>query len=218
MKKVISSALVTIALTATSVMAQDFAIGVTGGTLGLGLEGTTSISKNVNARLIGAGYSFSKDGTSGGDLNYKEDIKLLNFGAIVDYYPFTNFFRLSTGAFYNGTKVTANAQPNAGSTYIINGTTYTATDIGSAVKEIKYQKIMPYLGIGFGNTMANGKFTFGMDFGAMFGKPTSTLIVTNPTNNATLANDAAIEEAKLKDDTSKHNYYPVVNMSIAYRF
>jgi len=218
MKKVLSSALVALALTTSSAMAQDFAIGVTAGTLGLGLEGTTNISEKVNVRLIAAGYKYSKDGTSGGDLSYQADAKLFNVGALVDYYPFTNFLRLSAGAIYNGTKVTAAAQPNIGSTYTINGTTYTAADVGSATGEVKYQKVMPYLGFGFGNTMANGNFTIGMDFGAMIGKPTASLTITNPTNNATLANDAAIEEAKFKDEANKYNFYPVVNMSISYRF
>lgn len=218
MKKIVSGALLAFTVAASSAMAQDFAIGLTGGTLGLGVEGTTQISEKFNVRVLAAGYKYSKDGSYGTDMTYHGDLKILNAGALVDFYPFTSGLRLSAGGIYNGTKVTVTGQPTAGTSYTINGNTYTAADVGTATGEIKYQKVMPYVGLGFGNTMSGGKVSFGMDFGAMIGKPTASTSISNPTNNATLANDAAIEDAKFKDEANKLSFYPCISMSLSYRF
>ncbi len=219
MKKIVGSALLALTIAASSAMAQDFAIGLTGGTLGLGIEGTTQISEKFNVRMLAAGYNYSKEGSYGSaSMTYDGIAKIKNAGVLIDFYPFTSGLRLSAGGIYNGTKVTATAQPTAGTSYTVNGNTYTAAQIGTATGEIKYQKVMPYVGLGFGNTMSGGKVSFGMDFGAMLGKPTASTSISNPTNNATLANDAAIEDAKFKDEANKLSFYPCISMSLSYRF
>jgi hypothetical protein len=178
-----------------------------------------SVSEKVNVRALVAGFNYSKDGAdTGGSMTYAADAKLLNAGLIVDVYPFTNVLRFSAGGVYNGTKISLVGQPTAGNIYTINNNDYTAAEVGNATGEIKYGKIMPYVGFGFGNTMKNSNFTFGVDMGVLIGKPTASLTVENPMNNPTLAADAASEEQKMKDEANKLTAYPVLTMSISYRF
>ena len=218
MKKIIIGAVTALTILSGSAMAEDFALGVSAGTMGIGLEGTTNIAKYANVRVITAGFNYSKDGTSG-DVAYHGTAKLLNAGVLLDYYPFESGIRLTAGGMYNGTKVSLNGKPTNGtSTYTLNGNTYTAAQVGSVSGDAKYEKIMPYVGIGFSNPIKGSKFTFGVDLGAMIGKPTADLTVTNPTNNATLAADAAVEKAKLQNDANKLTAYPVIQFNVTYRF
>lgn len=219
MKKLpLAGGLLALALLSSAGMAKEFSVGLTAGTIGIGAEAVTGITENLNVRAVVAGFNYSKDGAQGTDVTYQADAKLLNAGILLDYYPFTTGLRLSAGGYYNGTNVTLKGVPSAGSSYTFNGVTYTAADVGDLNAEVKYKKIMPYVGFGFGNTMAGGNFTFGMDIGAMIGSPTASLTTTNPTNNATLAANAAIEEQKLKDEIGKLPVYPVVTISASYRF
>lgn len=218
MKNILKSTVIGLMLTTTSVMAQDFAVGLTGGTLGLGLEGTVNVTEKINIRVLAAGFNYSKNGSQGTDVDYDAKLNIFNAGLVADYYPFTSGLRLSIGGIYNGSKLTVDGVPSAGSSYTINNVTYTSAQVGSLTGEVKYQKVMPYVGFGFGNTMTKSNFTFGMDFGAMIGTPSASLTATNPTNNATLASNVAIEESKLKDNVNKLSFYPVVNMSLSYRF
>lgn len=218
MKKIIIGALTALTILSGSAMAEDFALGVSAGTMGIGLEETTSIAKYANVRVLAAGFNYSKDGTSG-DVTYHGTAKILNAGILLDYYPFENGLRLTAGGMYNGTKVSLDGKPAGGTnTYTLNGNTYTAAQVGSISGDAKYEKIMPYIGIGFSNPIKGSKITFGMDIGAMIGKPTADLTVTNPTNNATLAADAAVEKAKLQNDANKVTAYPVIQFNVAYRF
>ena len=217
-KSIFSGAILAVALLSSNCMAQDVAVGLTGGTMGLGLEGTTNITDNINIRGVVAGFKYSQNGNSGTDVTYKMDAQLLNAGFMLDYYPFETVLRLSAGAIYNGTKVTMDGQPNAGSTYTFNNNTYTAAQVGTVSGEAKYQKVMPYLGIGFANPMKGSHFTFGLDIGAMIGKATASLSATNPANNATLASDVAAEQVKLQNDVDKLTVYPVLQVSLSYRF
>jgi len=217
-KSIVATSFLALVLLSNNLMAKEFAVGLTAGTIGLGAETTTNISEKLNARGVVAGFNYSKNGAQGTDVTYEATAKLLNAGLLLDYYPFTNGLRLTVGGFYNGTKVDLKGTPTAGSTYTFNNVTYTAAQVGDLNAEVKYKKVMPYVGFGFGNTMTGSNFTFGMDIGAMIGKPTASLTATNPTNDATLASNVAIEEQKLKDETGKLPFYPVVTLSLAYRF
>lgn len=217
-KSHLAGGILALAFLSTAGMAREFSVGLTAGTIGIGAEAATSITENLNVRTVVAGFKYSKDGSQGTDITYEGDAKFLNAGLLLDYYPFGSGIRLSAGGYYNGTSVALKGIPTAGSSYTFNDVTYTSADVGDLNAEVKYKKIMPYVGFGFGNTMAGGNFTFGMDIGAMIGSPTASLTVTNPTNNATLAANAAIEEQKLKDEIGDLPVYPVVTISASYRF
>lgn len=215
MKK-ISMALAAI-LCASGLMAQDFSVGVVGGTLGAGVELTTNVSQNVNVRGILSGASFSKSMTEQ-SVTYDGNLKLMGGGLLIDYYPFETVLRLSAGGFYNGTKASITGTPTAGATYDINGVTYTSAEVGTLSGEVAYKKVMPYIGIGFANPMKGSALTFGMDAGVMFGKASTVLTATGAAADPLLAADVAAERQKLEDSVAKANFYPYLAVSLAYRF
>jgi hypothetical protein len=50
------------------------------------------------------------------------------------------------------------------------------------------------------------------------GSPKVSLTASNPKNDPVLAADIAAEESKLKNDTDKLKWWPVLAVSLSYRF
>lgn len=213
--KTIGSVLLSV-LCAYNLSAQDISIGLTGSTLGAGLEVTTNLTDNLNVRGLVSGFNYSKSLTES-DIQYDADLKLMGGGLILDYYPFERGLRLSVGGIYNGTKLNVTGKPT-GTSYTINGTTYTAAQVGTLTGSIEYKKLMPYAGIGFANPMKGSPFTFGFDAGAMFGSPSTSLTATGAISDPTLANDIAEERKQLEDTAGDIKAYPFINFSLSYRF
>jgi hypothetical protein len=199
-------------------MADEYAVGVTAGTMGAGVTATTNIIQNVNLRINATGFSYNKSASSGTDIDFDAKLKLFGVGAVADYHPFGGDFRLSGGAYYNGNKFTLDGKPEAD--YTLNGRTYTAGEVGTVRAEVKYEKISPYIGIGWGNALdKSGHWKFSTDLGAMYtGSPKVSLTASNPKNDSVLAADIAAEESKLKNDTDKLKWWPVLAVSLSYRF
>jgi hypothetical protein len=201
-------------------MADEYAVGVTAGTMGAGVTATTNIIQNVNLRINATGFNFNRSDSSGTDIDFDAKLKLFGVGAVADYHPFGGAFRLSGGAYYNGNKLTLDGKPKAGGTYTLNGTTYTADQAGTVHAEVKYEKISPYIGIGWGNAVdKSGHWKFSTDLGAMYtGSPKVSLTASNAANVPGMAADIAAEESKLKNDTDKLKWWPVLAVSLSYRF
>lgn len=214
MKK-ISVALVSI-LCALNLSAQDISIGLSGSTLGAGVEVTTNITDNLNIRGFVSGLNYSKSVTES-DVQYDADLKLMGGGLILDYYPFESGLRLSVGGIYNGTKLSVKGKPT-GTSYTINDVTYTTAEVGTLTGAIEYKKLMPYAGIGFANPMKGSAFTFGFDAGAMFGSPSTSLNATGAISDPALADDIAAERQQLENAAGDIKVYPFVNFSLSYRF
>jgi hypothetical protein len=205
-------------LITSSAMANDLAAGLTAGTMGIGVSATTSLIENVNLRANISTYEYKKSGNSGGDIDYDMKLKLFGMGLLADYHPFAGDFRLSLGAYYNGNKFTMDGKPRGGS-YTINGTTYTAAQVGSANAEVKYNKIAPYVGLGWGNAIdKSGNFKFSVDAGAMYvGSAKTSLSVSNPANAVSQA-DIDSESSKLQNNANKLKWWPLIALSLTYRF
>ena len=226
MKRNTSSLLSLTALTlyAWSSHADAAAVAVRAGTFGIGAEVDFGLSDTFNLRLGYNTFSFNRtvDDT---DVTYDAKFKISAASGIVDWHVFHGGFRLSAGLVQNGPKVDATGKPNANQTYVINGTTYSAAQIGNAYGSIKIgDSIAPYFGIGWGNTVDDeDRVTFLLDLGVIkTGAPKVTLDFTcNPSlanNCAQFAGDIAAEKADLEDELSKYEWYPVVSLGIAVRF
>ena len=199
------------------------ALAVSGGTTGLGLHLVMPYDSNLNFRVGINGYEYSTTGTTE-DAEYSLSAKLRTADALVDYFPSAGAFRLTGGLIYNGNKVDLTARPNEGGSYIFNGTLYTVSEVGEVNGDMDFNKVAPYLGIGFGNAAAKNKgWGFMADLGVMFqGKPNVTLTNSNctadPTVCSRLANDLAAENEELRREAEDFRYYPVVRVGISYRF
>ena len=202
--------------------AADFGLYGTAGTVGFGGGVAATFSDHFGARLGYTTYEYSVNDLEESDLVLDGKAKIGGAQAFLDWHPFGGGFRMSVGAVENAS-LSAHAEPIAGS-YTLNGTTYSASDIGSATGTGKYDSISPYAGLGFGRALSrDGRFAFSADFGLVFtGAPEVELNATCRVPNALLCadiqDDVFAEEAELQAEADKLDYWPVMSIGLSYRF
>jgi hypothetical protein len=198
----------------------DIALGVKGGTAGLGGELTVGVLNFLNFRT---GYNtFNYDGNdTQSDIDYDYKLKLQSIPLLVDLHPFGGGFRLTSGIFINNNEVTSTAKGQG--SYEIGGVTYFASDIGSLDGKVDFNSTAPYLGIGWGNAVGkNSHLTISFDVGIMFqGSPKVSL---TPKDVDPLVDTAALqlnidqEVEEIKNDIKDFEYYPIISLGLAYKF
>jgi len=206
---------------APSVMAADSAVSGRLGTLGAGIEYERNLSGNWNGRIGYNAFNIDRDLDSSG-VEYEAELDLSNINAIIDYHPGGSSFRISGGVSYNGNKVSVVGVPTGGS-FDFNNTTYTAADVGSLTGDVEFNKVAPYLGIGWGNAVNNSKWAFSFDLGVLFsGDPEASLTVEcNPlipvADCASLQSDVDAEVVQFQDDLDDFKAYPVIMLGVSYK-
>jgi hypothetical protein len=209
-------------LWASSAAAEGFAIGVTGGTPGLGPEIVKSLGPKVNLRLganLFGDYSYSSEKSG---VPYDLELELRSGLGVLDFHPTGGGFHLSAGALYNKSTVDGIAQPSG--TYTVGGVSYTGAEVGTLRLSARFErKLVPYVGLGFGNAVGDGKrLRLSLDVGVAFqGAPRVDLTTTGPiSSDAEFQVDLAREKAELEDELRdpRYKYYPVVALGLAYRF
>ncbi len=200
-------------------MAADgkVAIGLTGGTLGLGPEVSFRVAQKLGVRLNGGFYDYDHSDELD-DIDYDATLKLNSFGAALDWYPAGGGFRLSAGARSNGNKIDLVGTPT--SSVEIGDVTYTPAQVGTLSGTIKTKDLAPVLSLGYGGKIAKG-FTLSFEVGVMFqGSPK----IENLAATGSLASNGAFlaeieeEELEIEDDAKDFKYYPIVQLGFLYRF
>src|SRR5208283_4963236 len=134
-------------------------------------EAAFPVMQSVDAR-IGLNtfqYSFNKTTTSGAaslPTNYSGNLNLGSLEALADWHPWQGSFRLSGGLVYNNNKFSMTATPSNG-TINIGGQAFNFAS-ASANANVDFNKIAPYLGIGWGRTPKNTGLSFTSDIGVLF--------------------------------------------------
>lgn len=193
------------------------------GTTGLGVHLTVPVQDKLNGRIGFNTLNYDYSGNTA-DASYDFKLKLQTVDALVDYFPTASKFRLTAGLVYNGNKISATAKPTTAGVYTYQGNTYIAAQVGQINADIDFNKVAPYLGIGFGDAVAKGAgWSFAGDFGLMFsGSPKSSLRNTGCTAGALLCNrltaDLARENVVLQDEVKGLRYYPVLRVGASYKF
>ena len=94
--------------------------------------------------------------------------------------------------------------------------------IGNLEGDVEGNSIAPYIGFGFGNPVAGdqGGFGFKADFGLVYhGNPQVSLSSDGLLAGTELGQALiAQEEAELQDEVDGYEWYPVVSLSLFYRF
>lgn len=187
-------------------------------TLGLGLEAVVPLTQTVDGRIgVNAyNYSISQSSTSNGQTtNYFGKLKLGSLEALADWHPFDGSFRLTGGLLYNNNNLSMTAQATGGSVNI-GGTSYPANPGDYVDASVKFKKIAPYLGIGWGSVPKDSGFSFTSDIGVLFqGSPTTS--VTTNISGAT-ASDISKANSDLSSSVSRFKMYPVVSIGMGYAF
>jgi hypothetical protein len=196
-------------------------LAVTGkiGTLGLGAELDLGLTDSLGARIGLNAFTYKYNATSS-TVNYDFNLQMQTVSALADWYPFEGSFRTSAGVMYNNNKVSLGGLPTGG-TYTINGNPYSSNAISSLQGDMSFNKVAPYIGIGWGNPAAKNKgWGFTSDIGVLFqGSPKTSLTVTcTGTGLCPTANDIAAENTKLQNDLSNFKWWPVVSVGISYQW
>lgn len=201
-------------------------VDVTGhvGTTGIGFHARLPINENFSARL-GLGYLGYNTHGSTDNLNYDLDLKANTYDALLDWYPKKESeFRVTGGLSYNGNRIDVRARPNASGNYTLQGNTYSAASVGSVTGKVDFNKIAPYLGVGWGRSSKKERgWSFSGDLGVLVqGSPKTSLRASGCTAGAAVCNqfnaDVARENAALQDEVSKFKLYPVLRIGINYKF
>ena len=220
MRKTIAALAIIPLLCLPGVAPADTSLGIRAGTLGGGIELSHAMSERTGVRLNVDSYNRTQSSTKD-SIQYDMKLKLQTASLLGDWFPFANNFRISAGAMFNGNKLTLKGQPTGGN-YTINGTAYTAAEVGSLDAKVDFRKAAPYFGVGYGRPINSG-LSLIFDLGVMFqGTPRSNISATCGTavgaRCTQLQSDAAAEQSNLDDSLHKFKYYPLISLGLAYTF
>ncbi len=198
---------------------QGTAISGKFGTTGFGIEVVQSLREYVNGRIGVNLYNGRYDGTTDDDIAYDVDVSLRTVSFLVDWHPYEGEFRVCGGGLYNGNSVEVQANPT--DSIEIGDTRYSPAEIGTLFYDVDFRNIAPYLGIGVGNALQQGRaIGFVFDAGLLFqGSPRAELTTENSLLPYELIrHDLQREEEEVEDDIRPFTVYPVVSFGFTYRF
>lgn len=195
----------------------DVGLNVKAGTLGVGVELSKSFSDKFNVSLGLNTYDHTTaDSSSDVDYDFKFDLQ--SVALLANYHPFAGAFRFTGGLVYNDNELSLTGKPSAGSTYNINGVSYTAAQVGSLTGKLTFNTTAPYLGIGWGNR-PNSRMGLSADVGVLYqGSPKLALSATGALSDATLASNLEQERKSAEADLSDFKWYPVISLGMYFRF
>tara|TARA_R100000908_G_scaffold65395_2_gene55600 strand:+ start:5269 stop:5892 length:624 start_codon:yes stop_codon:yes gene_type:complete len=193
----------------------QMAIGIKGGTAGVGGEFSKSITKKINARVSGTFFSYSANGVyeDEPDIAYDVSNNITSIGLVADYFPFTRGLKLSAGVFYHDFLIDGGATPTEA--YTIEDKTFQPEKLGSLSGKMEYEsKIVPYAGIGLGNPVARGsRLKLNLEIGAMYtNSPSFTM------EGEGMIGPTANQDQGFEDGMKDFKFYPVLNLGLSFRF
>ncbi len=186
-------------------------------TLGGGLELASPLTERYTARLGFNTFKTSANENSGG-IDYKGDLKLSSVTALVDWRPWSGVTHLTAGVIFNNNKLEMSGTTTAG-TYDFNGATYSSAGGDSVTTTVDFNKVAPYLGIGWSGQPTKQGFSFSTDIGILFqGSPKAAVTTSGAWGGADTAQLAADAQNQLNSDLNNFKYYPVISVGIGYTF
>lgn len=206
----------------------EVAVTARAGTLGGGAELTVGLSPQWNVRLGGNAFNYTDDRREVSGIFYDATAHLRTATALLDFHPGGGGFRLSAGAIYNDTRIDGNSLVPASGVYDIGGVPVPASLVGTLDGQIKFDPVVPYAGLGWGNAVGPGRrVRFAADLGVIFqgrGKATLTprIPAGSPLNDPVAREALQVlldrEQAEIEKDVADYTVYPVVSIGISYRF
>jgi hypothetical protein len=209
---------------AGSALAQDtpqrnFAIGVQGGTTGIGANVQARLGSRFDLRGTADWIGFNHNATYH-NIAYRGRVRGATGGVFLDVHPFDNAFMLSAGSYFGNRKLKIDATPSGNVN--IGGATFTPAQVGQLNGDIKLSSAMPFVGLGFNNTFrTRSHWSFTGVLGVSFsGSPKVTLDSTGGTfsNDPTFRTYLNQEQATIAHDARNYRYYPVATIGVNYAF
>ena len=192
----------------------DVGVNLKAGTLGAGVELSKSFSDKFSLGLGFNAYDY-KATDSASNVDYDFNFDLQSVALLANYHLFSGVFRFTGGVLYNKNEMSLTGKP-AGTSYVINGVTYSAAQVGTLSGKLTFNSVAPYLGLGWGNR-PGGRLGLSADIGVLFqGSPELALSATGAA--ATLASDIEQERRSAEEDLSDCKLYPVLSLGVYFRF
>jgi hypothetical protein len=211
-----------------------FALAFRTSTLGLGADVGVRLADHVNLRIGFSGFNYSRT-VNDGNIPYVGVLRLRSLQVMADYFPGHGGFHLSPGLLlYDGNRVTANALFSKAQ-ILSSGTNKFTSDPNDPITgaaRSSMRKVAPMILAGFGSLVPRTRhFGVSVDFGVVFqGLPSTSFIMLGSAcdpkgrNCSKVAADSDIQsdiragEQTMQDDLSIMRYYPIVSVSLGYRF
>ena len=119
---------------------------------------------------------------------------------------------------WNGNSIDLSVTP--ANSIVIGGTTFTAAQLGTLSGDVDFEDFAPFFGLGYEGDFFDQRVLLAFGAGVLFqGDPEVDLSASG-----VLANDPALlaalrrEENDLEDDLDFLSFYPVVSLSLTFRF
>jgi hypothetical protein len=212
-------AAIVVSAAAARLDAEGVGLAVRAGSTGLGAEVTVGLAGPLSLRVGGSWLELNREFTRSG-ITFDGRARVAFGTAILDLRPGRGAFRISVGAFYNGTRAVGDS---VGGTIVLDGVPYDTRLVGTVHGEARGRDLAPYAGIGWGDALrGRSRIGFVADVGVVYwGRPNVSLVAV-PANPALVPpgfyDDLEVERKKIEDDVSKYRFFPVVSLGLAFRF
>jgi len=159
----------------------------------------------------------SRDFTESG-ITYQGKIKANRLGLFADYFPTSGGFRLTGGLTLNQINVKLRSQFNGTTTVTVGSQTVTPTANDYFNADIKFPRVTPYLGIGWGHQARDKGVGFVADVGVMIGKAKVTTSTNVVGRFGITQADVDTETQKLRDGVGDVKAIPQLSLGVSYRY
>jgi opacity protein-like surface antigen len=208
-------------------------------TLGLGGHVVRKIIPQFNARVGVNAFGLGLDNIVDTDVDYEADLNLFNVSTLLDLHPFqSSGFRISGGLVFGDNNVEGTADISEevaeevgevefeGQTIDLRN--FDVNGIATANADVDLtNSVSPYLGIGGGNAVANGKgLGFWWNLGVVFGGTPNIEVTADVSDQvpeefreeAEAAANQVIEDEEEDIEDELINIYPVLSLGLSYQF
>ena len=197
---------------------SGFALGVEGGTTGLGPVLIYTASPQVSFALSYGVLGYDYNNVKGYKSRYDYDVDMSNLAAVVNWHPMSGHFHLTAGAILFDHKYDVTARPRNGKSFEIGDHNYDNSQISSVTGKIDTgSKLAPYIGAGWTWNFGHSGFSLITNVGLMFTRGYDTkLTATGPVaNDPVFLADLQKEREDLNDAMK---VFPVIKAGVVYRF
>jgi hypothetical protein len=224
-------------------MAQEplphFGLGVSVGTLGVGVQAATAVTRSSNVRVGVNYFSYTGSSTSSSNnITFNGTLRLESAEVLFDQY-LGHTFHISPGVvIYDGNQATGNANIPSGQTFTLNSVQYYSSTSNPVTGSGSFTagKVAPEVLMGFGNLLprkANKHFSVSFELGAIFTqKPvialnlagsacttSATVNCSNISSTSSIESNLQAEQTKLNNQLGSYlKYWPVIRLGFGYKF
>jgi hypothetical protein len=204
---------------------KGISIGILGTTNGLGLQISRQIGhknklalklsgtyflypiKNLLVTIDGKNIYFFGNSLFGTKLLVNGEIQLGSANLMLDYHPFKNAFKISTGFALLFSQLNFIATPR--DSLKQGDISIAPEEQGNIYYGLKTQLACPYLGIGLGRAIPKKRVNLNFEIGVYYvGAPKLNFKTTG------MLEPTSLEEAKLKDNIKNYQLLPVISLTL----